>query len=251
MFNANNTIVVFCVFADNEICEHYKECISVTYDFYEKMLEFISDMKVDIPGFKNIYTERDFVSDDDISKYWKREDAPENSGKHFYDQLKAICTEHNLNLSENMEKAEKHISEILQKQDFYLNERNCYIRLKNEFEKYGKLIFCVDFDDTLYDFHKKGRTYENVIKLLKRWERYSEVIIFTGNGENSYPMIEEYLDKHNIKYKGINCDSSVAVKGRKTYANVYIDDRGGLPLVYKHLMTLIEEIEGGNIKHDV
>ena len=115
MFNANNTIVVFCVFADNEICEHYKECISVTYDFYEKMLEFISDMKVDIPGFKNIYTERDFVSDDDISKYWKREDAPENSGKHFYDQLKAICTEHNLNLSENMEKAEKHISEILQK----------------------------------------------------------------------------------------------------------------------------------------
>ena len=106
MFNANNTIVVFCVFADNEICEHYKECISVTYDFYEKMLEFISDMKVDIPGFKNIYTERDFVSDDDISKYWKREDAPENSGKHFYDQLKSICTEHNLNLSENMKKAD-------------------------------------------------------------------------------------------------------------------------------------------------
>ena len=251
MFNADNTIVTFCVFADNETCEHYKECINVTYDFYEKMLEFISDIGFDIPGFQNIYTERHFVSDDDISKYLKLENAPENSGKYLYDRLESICTEHNLNLQENMRKAEEHISEVLQKQDFYLNERNCYMRLKNEFEKYGKLIFCVDFDDTLYDFHKKVRTYENVMKLLKRWEKYSEVIIFTGNGEDSYPMIKAYLDKYNVKYKGINCDSSVVVKGRKTYANVYIDDRGGLPLVYKHLMTLIEDIEGGNIKHGV
>ncbi len=39
-------------------------------------------------------------------------------------------------------------------------------------------------------FIKKGRTYENVIHLLQRWENYSEVIIFTGNGEDKYEMIE-------------------------------------------------------------
>ena len=43
--------------------------------------------------------------------------------------------------------------------DFYLYEENCYQRLEDEFKKYGKLIFCVDFDDTIYDFHKLGRSY--------------------------------------------------------------------------------------------
>lgn len=112
--------------------------------------------------------------------------------------------------------------------DYYLQESRSYQRLEDEFKKYGKLIFCVDFDDTIYDYHKKGRTYDNVIQLLHRWESYSEVIIFTGNNEDKYPMIEEYLKENNIKYKGINCDSFKSFGGRKVYANVYIDDRAGL-----------------------
>lgn len=132
--------------------------------------------------------------------------------------------------------------------DYYLSEENCYKRLEDEFVKYGKLIFCVDFDDTIYDFHKLGRFYCDVISLLKRWEPYSEVIIFTGNGEDKYPMIEEYMNSIGIAYKGINCDSSVHVAGRKTYANAYIDDRGGLPLVYKMLLRLIDRIEAGLVK---
>lgn len=51
--------------------------------------------------------------------------------------------------------------------DFYLDPENCYQRLEDEFKKYGKLIFCVDFDDTLYDFHNVGRTYTDVMALLK------------------------------------------------------------------------------------
>ena len=69
--------------------------------------------------------------------------------------------------------------------DFYLSEENCYQRLEDEFKKYGKLIFCVDFDDTIYDFHKLGRKYDEVISLLHRWENYSEVIILKGNGEDA------------------------------------------------------------------
>lgn len=105
--------------------------------------------------------------------------------------------------------------------DFYLQSNNSYNRLEEEFKKYGKLIFCVDFDDTIYDFHKKGRTYENVISLLHRWEKYSEVIIFTGNGEDKYEMIEQYLKDNNIKYKGVNCDSSVAFLVEK-YMQMFI-----------------------------
>lgn len=134
--------------------------------------------------------------------------------------------------------------------DFYLQSGNSYRRIENEFKKYGRLIFCVDFDDTIYDFHKKGRTYEDVIQLLRRWEDYSEVIIFTGNGEDKYAMIDKYLLDNHIKYKGINCDASVAFAGRKIYANAYIDDRGGLIQVYNELLTLIEKIERGEIKHE-
>lgn len=134
--------------------------------------------------------------------------------------------------------------------DFYLSTENCYKRLEKEFQKYGRLIFCVDFDDTIYDFHKLGRTYTHLIDLLKRWEPYSEVIVFTGNGEDKYPMIEEYMKSIGVKYKGINCDSSVPVGGRKVYANVYIDDRGGLPVVYNMLNMLINRIERGEIMYE-
>ena len=50
--------------------------------------------------------------------------------------------------------------------------------------------------------------------------------------------------------KGVNCDSSVAFSGRKIYANVYIDDRGGLIQIYNELLTLIEKIENGDVKHE-
>lgn len=131
--------------------------------------------------------------------------------------------------------------------DYYLEPRNSYWRLEDEFKKYGKLILCVDYDDTLYDFHKKGRRYDNVVALLKRWEPYSEVIIFTGNGEENYPIMEKYLAELGIKYKGINCDSSISVNGRKTYANAYIDDRAGLKQIYEELLELIEKIERGEV----
>ena len=134
--------------------------------------------------------------------------------------------------------------------DFYLSEENCYQRLEDEFKKYGKLIFCVDFDDTIYDFHKLGRAYDDVITLLKRWEPYSEVVILTGNGEAQYPTIKEYMENIGIKYKGINCDSSISFGGRKTYANAYIDDRGGLPSVYRMLDKLITKIENEEIVYE-
>lgn len=134
--------------------------------------------------------------------------------------------------------------------DYYLQANTSYSRLVAEFQKYGKLIFCVDYDDTIYDFHKKGRTYEDVIELLHRWEKYSEVIIFTGNGEKAYDDIKEYLKENKIVYRGINCDASVAFPGRKIYANVYIDDRGGLRQVYGELLTLIENIEKGEIVYE-
>lgn len=133
--------------------------------------------------------------------------------------------------------------------DYYLDAHNCYQRLEDEYKKYGKLIIAVDFDDTIYDFHGLGRTYFDIINLLKRWRNYAQIIIFTGNGVDKFNMIEEYCHRYGIPYDGINCDSAVKVNGRKMYANVYLDDRGGLPMVYDHLNILIEKIERGEIQY--
>ena len=46
------------------------------------------------------------------------------------------------------------------------------------------------------------------------------------------------------------CDSSAYVSGRKTYSNVYIDDRGGLPCVYRMLDKLITKIENGGAVYE-
>ena len=45
--------------------------------------------------------------------------------------------------------------------DFYLQANNSYNRLEEEFKKYGKLIFCVDFDDTIYDLLMRGYKLED------------------------------------------------------------------------------------------
>jgi hypothetical protein len=39
--------------------------------------------------------------------------------------------------------------------DYYLNTENSSNRLLVEYNKYGTLVVAYDFDDTVYDFHKK------------------------------------------------------------------------------------------------
>ncbi|WP_316771425.1 hypothetical protein [Pedobacter frigiditerrae] len=51
--------------------------------------------------------------------------------------------------------------------DFYLNPFNSSARLIDEYQKYGSIVIAYDFDDTVYDFHKKGRMYNQVIDLLR------------------------------------------------------------------------------------
>lgn len=129
--------------------------------------------------------------------------------------------------------------------DYYLDSYNVYARLLQEYHQHGRLIICIDFDDTIYDFHKKCNTYDNVIQLLKRWQNFADIIVWTGNGEEQYEMIKQYCKEHGISIYGINCDSRVKVAGRKIYANVYLDDRAGLAETYDILMRLLNEIESG------
>lgn len=87
--------------------------------------------------------------------------------------------------------------------DFYLNPENSSNRLIEEYNKYGTLAVAFDFDDTVYDFHKKGRVYTRVIKLLQELKSINcYMICWTGNQDTQ--MVIKYLNDDKIPFDALN-----------------------------------------------
>ena len=124
--------------------------------------------------------------------------------------------------------------------DFYLNPSNTYNRIVEEYNKYGTLVVAFDFDDTVYDFHKKGRIYSDVITLLQELKRINcYLICWTGQDDDTF--VQNYLVENEIPFDSINENPPFhQSKSRKVYANVYLDDRAGLQQVYLDLKKLIQ-----------
>jgi hypothetical protein len=130
--------------------------------------------------------------------------------------------------------------------DKYLQPNSSYNRLCEEYEKYGSLVVCVDYDDTLYDFHKVGASYDLVKQLVRDLKSINCTIIIWTGSENIND-IDIYLREQNVPWDSIN--ENVTVNGnwvsgkdsRKVYGNVYIDDRAGLYQVYTELSNLVNK----------
>lgn len=130
------------------------------------------------------------------------------------------------------------------RRDFYLSEDNAYNRLLEEYNRYGRIIIAYDFDDTIYDFHKKGRSYSDVIDLLKRWREHAVFICFTSSQPERQREIWEYIIKNDIPCDYLNTGVPGLPNGdKKIYYNVLLDDRAGLGEVYGTLNRLINHIE--------
>ena len=131
--------------------------------------------------------------------------------------------------------------------DYYLNPRNSSIRLLDEYNKYGTLVVAFDFDDTVYDFHSKGRMYTDIITLLQNLKSINcYLICWTGNTNDDF--VKGYLEQNDIPFDAINenppFNKSTA---RKVYANAYLDDRAGLRQVYDELNNIILTIKTRNV----
>lgn len=130
--------------------------------------------------------------------------------------------------------------------DFYLNPENATKRLLEEYNKYGTLVVAFDFDDTVYDFHKKGQNYNAVINLLRELKVINcYLICWTGQEDTKF--VENYLIKNKIPFDTIN-ENPPFYKStcRKIYANAYLDDRAGLKQVFIELSELIKTLNNGN-----
>jgi trehalose-6-phosphatase len=125
---------------------------------------------------------------------------------------------------------------------FYLNPENSFNRLLEEYNQYQSIVVAFDFDDTVYDFHKKGRLYNSVIELLKKLKSINcHLICWTG--QQDLEFVSNYLKSNNIPFDGINENPPFYKSiSKKIYANAYLDDRAGLKQVYDELNSLIDLI---------
>lgn len=124
--------------------------------------------------------------------------------------------------------------------DYYLNSENSFARLLDEYKTYKTLVVAFDFDDTVYDFHKKDRLYTDVIDLLRALKEINcHLICWTG--QEDLRFVKEYLLENNIPFDGINENPPFHKSvSKKIYANAYLDDRAGLKQVFDELNQLLQ-----------
>jgi len=127
--------------------------------------------------------------------------------------------------------------------DYYLADDNCIARLITEYKKHNSIIIAYDFDDTVYDFHKKGRQYSDVITLLQR-AKTAGCYLIVWTGEPDTKLVSEYLNKNNIPFDIINENPPFMIdkNPRKVYANLYLDDRAGLSSACNQLHSMLTAV---------
>lgn len=137
--------------------------------------------------------------------------------------------------------------------DFFLNNDHCIERLFEEYEKYGSIIVAYDFDNTVFDYHQKGRSFHKVISLLRECaEMKFHLTVFTSCNDDRFPFIREYLSSNEIPFNSINeTPDFIPFKGRKVYFNILLDDRAGLSAAYEQLLTLIYRIKAKKANGDL
>jgi hydroxymethylpyrimidine pyrophosphatase-like HAD family hydrolase len=127
--------------------------------------------------------------------------------------------------------------------DHYLLPENSFQRLWDEYQQYGGLSVAFDFDDTVFDFHKKGRKYEAVIALLRELKQI-QCYLICWTGQQDHNFVAQYLIQNEIPFDAINENPPYYQStSRKIYANVYLDDRAGLHQVYNELLKIVQLVK--------
>jgi len=128
--------------------------------------------------------------------------------------------------------------------DQFLKENSSYQRLYEEYKKYNSLVIGFDFDNTVYDYHQTGQSYEMVRQLLRDLDSIGcKTICWTA--QKDIPFVSKFLNDNNIPYSGgINTDGiNLGWQSRKPFFSALLDDRSGLLQVYNDLTKLIKTVK--------
>lgn len=135
--------------------------------------------------------------------------------------------------------------------DPFLDINRVVDRLYNEYKRYGDIIIAFDFDYTVHNFRDEDYTYDCVIELLRKWQPYAKLVVFSASPEERYPYITDYLNRRAIPFDAINEDVLIEKRKptRKLYYNILLDDRAGLGSAYMALDMLYDRLEAkGELK---
>ncbi|ADO59890.1 hypothetical protein [Paenibacillus polymyxa] len=129
--------------------------------------------------------------------------------------------------------------------DYYLEDRNVINRLIREWKQYGRLVIAYDFDNTVFDYHGEGHSYENIVKLLRDCkEEGAYLIVFTSRRDEELPFVCKYLNDKHIPYDSINEQPPfLNFEGRKIYYNILLDDRAGLQSAFSSLCAALQYVQ--------
>jgi hypothetical protein len=127
--------------------------------------------------------------------------------------------------------------------DFFIN------RLANEWLKNGKIIIGCDLDDTIIPYNEELKEHcKKVVDLILECQK--EGIIFlinTARGKKQLEIAKEQVEKLGIEVHGVNqmhpeWGKPYGING-KIYANVFLDDRGGIKSTYWDLSEVLSIVK--------
>lgn len=126
--------------------------------------------------------------------------------------------------------------------DEFLIPHANFKRLYEEYKKYGSLGIGVDFDNTIFDYHKKGYKYESVINLVIRAQELgNKIFIFTANPDHE--KVKQHCKENGIVIEGINIGLGLDWETSKPFYSILLDDRAGLISAYEDLLQLVSALE--------
>ena len=137
--------------------------------------------------------------------------------------------------------------------DPYKDTINCFLRLRREWKRHGRIIVAVDFDDTVFDFHGEGHDYKEVLEVLCRCiQKNFYIMLFTGTPPSEWPRQKEFLARRGIPVNSVNVNPIDLPFGNsgKPYYNILLDDRAGLGQALDVLRMLLWEVETTREKHE-
>ena len=121
--------------------------------------------------------------------------------------------------------------------------QNKYVdRLRKEWEQHGKIIIAVDYDDTISPWKWTKEELQDTVTVIKEAQLVGAyVVIFTACAPDRYTEISEYTKSLGIRVDAINQNPIDMPYGNsnKIYANIFLDDRGGLEEAKHILRTCI------------
>lgn len=121
-------------------------------------------------------------------------------------------------------------------------------RLVENWESHNGIIIAFDFDNTIFDFYKKGYTYSKVIQLLKDCKEMGcTLILSTCCDESKFDFMRRICEKEGVQIDYINQSPPyIPYSGNKVYYNI-LDDRAGLSAAYEILYETKERIKNGKV----